>query len=100
MDIHTVIIKPIITEKSMQDAEKGKFTFAVLKNANKNVIKLAVEKIFEVHVVAVATSIIKGRSHRTGNKKIEVKQSPWKKATVTLKKGEKIGLFDVEEKKE
>src|SRR5260221_343114 len=99
MDLHSVIIKPIITEKSMQDAEKGKFTFAVLKSANKDVIKLAIEKAFEVKVIKVATSIVKGRSHRTGNKRIEIKQSPWKKATVALKQGQKIGLFDVGEKK-
>src|SRR5437879_1151329 len=99
MDIHSIIIKPIITEQSMQNAEKGKFTFEVLKSANKDAIKMAVEKIFEVHVVSVATSIVKGRSHRTGNKRLEIKQSPWKKALVELKKGEKIGLFDVGEKK-
>ncbi|HSW97992.1 MAG TPA: 50S ribosomal protein L23 [Candidatus Saccharimonadales bacterium] len=99
MDIHSVIIKPIITERSMQNAEKGKFTFEVLKSANKDVIKVAVEKIFDVNVISVATSIVKGRSHRTGNKRIEIKQSPWKKATVGLKSGQKIGLFDVGENK-
>lgn len=99
MDIHSVIIKPIITERSMQNAEKGKFTFEVLRTANKDVIKIAVEKIFDVKVISVATSIVKGRSHRTGNKRIEIKQSPWKKATVGLKSGQKIGLFDVGENK-
>lgn len=99
MDLHEVIIRPIITENSMKNAEKGKFTFVVLKNTNKDVIKLAVEKIFEVTVVSVTTSIVKGRSHRTGNKRIEIKQSAWKKATVGLKAGQKIGLFDVGEKK-
>lgn len=99
MDIHSIIIRPIITEKSVKDAEKGKFTFAVLKNANKDAIKLAIEKIFEVNVVHIATSIVKGRSHRTGNKRIEVKQNSWKKAIVALKEGQKIGLFDAGEKK-
>lgn len=99
MDIHQVIIKPIITEKSMQDVEKGKFTFVVLKSANKNNIKLAIEKIFEVTVVSVATSIVKGRSHRAGSKRIEIKQSPWKKAIVGLKQGQKIALFDMGDKK-
>ena len=95
MDLHNIIIRPIITEKSMADAEKGKFTFEVAKNANKDVIKMAVEKIFDVHVLAVATTIVKGRSKRAGSRRIEVKESPWKKARVALKAGEKIGLFDV-----
>jgi|SRR5579871_2155835 len=99
MDIHDIIIRPIITEKSMKDAEAGKFTFAVLKSANKDAIKLAVEKVFEVNVLAVATSIVKGRSHRTGNKRIEVKQSDWKKAIVQLKKGQRISAFETGEQK-
>lgn len=99
MDIHQVIIKPIITEKSMKDAEKRKFTFEVLLTANKDVIKMAVEKIFDVNVIAVATNIVKGRSKRAGARRLEIKQSHWKKAIVALKEGQKIGLFDIGEKK-
>lgn len=89
-----VLIKPIITEKSTHDAGKGKFTFLVANGADKNVIKQAVEKMFNVHVVDVATVIIKGRTKRTGQKRIEVTLPSFKKGIVTLKSGEKISLFD------
>lgn len=92
------IIKPVITEKSMEDAKSGKFTFVVAKAANKENIKKNVEKAFSVNVVSVRTAIIKGRSKRTGKKMIEKLLPFWKKATVQLKKDQKIALFDVAEK--
>lgn len=90
-----IIIKPVITEKSMQDAKAGKFTFAVLKTANKSAIKLATEKKFNVHVVSLTTSIVKGTRKRTGKRMIEISTAFWKKATLRLKKDENIGLFDI-----
>lgn len=89
------IVKPVISEKSMQDAAKNKFTFLVATHANKPAIKKDVEKKFNVHVISVSTTIVKGKSIRTGKKRIETKQSPFKKAIVELKSGEKIGLFEV-----
>lgn len=96
-----VIVRPLVTEKSMQDVSKGKYTFIVDRFATKPVIKQAVKDMFKVTVVSVATSIIKGRSKRVGARRQEVGQSSYKKATVTLKKGEKISLFEQggEEKK-
>lgn len=93
-----VIIKPIITEKSMQDAKSGKFTFIVAKAANKTNIKKNIENAFSVNVISVATSIIKGRRKRVGKKMTEKILSPFKKAIVQLKKDQKIALFDVGEK--
>lgn len=93
-----VFIKPVITEKSMQDAKLGKFTFVVAKTANKGSIKKNVEKQFSVNVVSVKTSIVKGRSKKTGKKMIEKTLPSWKKATVELKKDQNIALFDVAEK--
>lgn len=94
------IIKPVITEKSMQDVNLGKFTFVVLKTANKDLIKKEVEKKFSVNVVSVATSIIKGRRKRTGKRMVEKRLPEWKKATVELKKDQKIALFDIGKKDE
>lgn len=89
------IISPLITEKSMIDAGNGKFSFRVSKSANKNDIKKEIEKRFSVNVVGISTNILKGKTVRTGNRRTEKKISDVKKAIVTLKKGEKIGLFEL-----
>lgn len=94
-----VIISPIITEKSMIDAGRGKFTFKVDRFSRKDEIKKAVEKKFKVNVVNVTTSILKGKSIRTGMRRTERKLTPTKKAIVTLKKGEKIGMFELGDEK-
>jgi len=95
MDIQTIVVRPVITEKSIAEATNGKFTFEVLKSANKDVVKIAVEKMFKVNVTSVATTMVKGRSHRTGVKRFEITKRPWKKAVVRVKKGQKIDLFEV-----
>jgi large subunit ribosomal protein L23 len=89
-----IIIKPLVTEKSMSDVSKGKYTFMVAKSATKSAIKHAVKGKFNVTVSSVATSIVKGRSQRVGTRRLEVAKAHWKKATVTLKKGETIALFE------
>ena len=89
------IIRAIITEQSMTAAQTGKFTFLVDKDANKNAIRQAIEKAFNVHVVGISTIMMKGRSMRTGVRRLEVKLSPTKKAIVQLAAGEKIGLFEL-----
>lgn len=95
MDINNVIIASIISEKSMEGASKGKFTFRVAVGANKRMIKKAVEDKFKVNVLRISTSINKGKKVRAGVRRIEIAQSPWKKAVVALKEGQKIVLFDV-----
>lgn len=92
---NNVIIKPIISEKSMKDVTKDKFTFRVSKEASKNMIEKAVTDGFKVDVVKVFTTIVKGRSIRVGARRTEKSQSDWKKAIVKLKKGQKIALFDI-----
>ncbi len=89
------IISPMITEKSMADATLSKFTFKVSKSANKAEIKKEVEGKFNVHVTNVSTSILKGKSIRVGARRTEKKLDATKKAVVTLKSGEKIGLFEL-----
>lgn len=88
------IIKPIITEQSMNSAALGKYTFALDKALNKNEIKRIIEDRFSVKVVSVATSIVKGKRQRRGAKRIEVRLPAWKKATVALSQGQKIDLFE------
>jgi len=94
MKIQNVIIKPIITEGSMKLVTAGKYTFAVTQFADKGSIKNVIGKLYGVTVVAVATSVVKGKSKRVGQRREEVKGTIWKKAIVTVKKGEKIGVFE------
>ena len=89
------IIKPIITERSIALANSGKFTFAVDKSAGKRQIKLAVEEAFNVKVITVLTSIIKGKTKRVGTRRKEEAVSSWKKALVKLESGQKIDLFEL-----
>lgn len=90
-----IIIKPIISERSMKDANTGKFTFIVVKSATKQDIKKAIESLFSVNVLSVATATVKGRSTRAGARRQEVILSPIKKAILKLKSGQKIAAFEV-----
>ena len=77
-----VIIAPVITEKSNDGLQEGKYTFKVNKKATKIDIRNAVEKLFEVKVLNVNTMSVKGKSKRMG--KTSGKTSDWKKAIVTI----------------
>ncbi len=63
---YDVILAPIITEKSMDDAAERKYTFKVAKDANKTEIKLALEKIFDIEVEKVNVMNIRGKKKRMG----------------------------------
>ncbi|NLJ98444.1 MAG: 50S ribosomal protein L23 [Tissierellia bacterium] len=79
---HDLIIKPIITEESMNDMAFGKYTFKVDRRANKSEIKKAVESIFDVKVEKVNTMNMLGKEKRMG---VHIGRRPnWKKAIVTL----------------
>ena len=80
--LYTLIKAPIITEKSAQLSEKYKqVIFKVDLDANKREIKQAVEKLFQVEVLSVTTSIVKGKTKR--NRTGTYKRSNYKKAFVT-----------------
>ena len=77
-----VIIKPIVTEKSSDGLQEGKYTFKVNKKATKVEIAKAVEKLFEVKVLSVNTMTVKGKEKRMG---AHSGMTPdWKKAIVTI----------------
>ncbi|MDE5570013.1 MAG: 50S ribosomal protein L23 [Ruminococcus sp.] len=77
-----IIIKPVITEKSMDGLQEGKYTFKVAKDATKPEIKKAVEKLFNVEVDKVTTMNVKGKMKRVG--RFEGRTASWKKAIITL----------------
>lgn len=77
-----IIIKPVVTEKSNDGLQAGKYTFKVNKKATKVDIARAVEKLFDVKVVNVNTVTVKGKEKRVG---VHVgKTADWKKAIVTI----------------
>ena len=86
-----VLRRPVVTEKSTMLAEQGKYVFEVASAANKPQIRQAVERAFEVHVTAVNTFTVRGKRKRFGQRMGET--SPWKKAVVTLRTGERIEVF-------
>ena len=92
MNIHEVLIRPMITEKSTIMAEIGKYSFRVAPKANKTLIKEAVQKTFGVKVVDVNITMLRGKMKRYGPR--FKKQPDVKKAVVTLKSGDKIQLIE------
>jgi large subunit ribosomal protein L23 len=91
-EVHSILRLPVITEKSAFEKEKLQtLTFKVARNANKIEIKKAVEKVFKVKVASVRTANFHGKLRRQG--RFEGRKPDWKKAYVTLKKGEKMFEF-------
>ena len=84
------IISPNVTEKSTSLSEHNKVVFKVDKGANKKNIKKSIEKIFKVNVIKINTVNIKGKTKLVRNRKAF--KSGYKKAIVTLKKGQSIDL--------
>ena len=77
-----IIVRPVVTEKSNQEMQSGKYTFEVNKKATKVEIAKAVEKLFEVKVLNVNTMMVKGKTKRD---RYKVGKTPdWKKAIVTI----------------
>jgi len=94
MSGNMIILKhPVITEKiSAQTDDMGKYAFEVDEHANKIEIKKAVESRFGVEVINVRTMHVRGKMKRMG--RFLGKTSAWKKAIVTLKKGQTIDYFE------
>ena len=90
---YAVIVKPIITEKTMFLMQnENKVTLKVLASANKTEVKLAFERIFQVKVTKVTISNVKTKLTTRGTR-YQGKISGYKKAVVTIAEGEAIDLF-------
>lgn len=85
-----VIIAPVVTEKSAGNAEKGIYTFKVVKTATKTQIKNTIEKAFGVKVEKINTLNTKAKDRRVG--RYTGKTKTYKKAIVTLAEGQSIDL--------
>jgi large subunit ribosomal protein L23 len=92
MDARTIIIRPVISEKSYALIADGKYTFRVHERAHKTQIARAVEEIFGVTVAEVRTAKVRAKPKRRGLHKGKTRS--WKKAIVELAPGERIELFE------
>jgi large subunit ribosomal protein L23 len=92
MDARTVIVRPVVSEKSYALIAEGKYTFRVDDRAHKTQVSRAVEEIFDVRVAAVRTSKVRSKPKRRGLSQGRTRS--WKKAIVQLAPGERIELFE------
>ena len=91
MDSSQVIIRPVISEKSVALSEAGKYTFRVHDRAHKTQIRQAVESLFDVKVLEVRTASVKSKPKRRGQTSGRTRQ--WKKAIVQVREGDSIPIF-------
>jgi large subunit ribosomal protein L23 len=94
-----IVLRPVISEKSIAESQHGKYTFAVHDDANKLQIKSAVEELYKsenVTVVKVNVLTTKAKEKRRGTRRGRVvgHTTPWRKAVVTLAPGQKIEFFE------
>ena len=92
MDPRSVIIRPVISEKTYALIAAGKYTFRVDDRAHKFEIREAVEKAFDVDVIKVRTSKVRSKPKRRGM--VTGRSRSWKKAVVELAPGQTIELFE------
>ncbi len=92
MDARSVIIEPVVSEKSYALMADGKYTFRVDDRAHKTQIRLAVEEVFGVGVVEVRTIKVRSKPKRRGLHRGTTRS--WKKAIVQLAPGDRIELFE------
>ena len=88
--IYDKILSPIVTEKSTNMSEQNKIVFKVPRKSNKKILKKNIEKIFKVNVVKVNIINKKSRNKITRGRKVKI--YGYKKAIITLKKGQSIDL--------
>jgi large subunit ribosomal protein L23 len=96
MQAAQAILRPVISEKSMDQTQRGRYTFRVHSDANKLQIKAAIEELFKVNVLAVNVVNTKAKEKTRGRRQRGQKgwTKPWRKAVVTLAAGQKIEFFE------
>ena len=86
------LVRPVVTEKSTSLQGNNKFTFQVKLDANRELVKQAVEKLFEVKVIKVNIIRTRKKAKRFGPRLVQGRE--YKKAIVTLRPGDKITVFE------
>jgi large subunit ribosomal protein L23 len=90
-NVHDILLRPVVTEKSTREVERNTYVFQVGCNANKHEIKHAVESFFGVRVTGVRTLQVRGKARRFG--RVQGRRQDWKKAYVTLAEGDSIRFY-------
>ena len=90
---YDILVRPLITEKTMKLVEEGKYTFEVKQGSNKVEVKKAVEELFKVEVTAVNMMNTLRKKRRVG--KYEGLRPAVQKAIVTLAEGQKLDVFEI-----
>jgi large subunit ribosomal protein L23 len=93
VSLHDILIRPVISEKSIAQTERNNYTFAVARDANKFQFKAAVEAEFKVDVLDVRVISVRPKEKRRGRRTPGTVPG-WRKAVVTIGPGQKIELFE------
>ncbi|HYM53145.1 MAG TPA: 50S ribosomal protein L23 [Candidatus Dormibacteraeota bacterium] len=93
VSLHDILLRPVISEKSVAETERNNYTFAVARDANKFQIKAAVEAEFKVTVLGVRVMAVQPKQKRRGRRQMGTVPG-WRKAVVTIAAGQKIELFE------
>ena len=88
-----MLLKAVITEKTMREAKDKRYTFAVTLASTKPEIKRLVENMFGVNVIKVQTLVMPGKSRRSRRMGAETRANDWKKAVVQINSKQSIGLW-------
>jgi large subunit ribosomal protein L23 len=97
MNIYEVLRRPLVTEKSMKQSGLRQYGFVVARRATKTQIKEAVEALFDVNVLSVHTLVTPAKRGMRGgrrSRRVVVRNSPYKKAFVTVAAGQIIDVFE------
>ncbi len=92
MHLYEVLRRPLVTEKSTVLQQQNKYAFEIANEANKPMVKEAVEAAFKVKVTKVNVVAMRGKARRVGRRIVQTRD--WKKAIVTLAAGDKIEFFE------
>jgi large subunit ribosomal protein L23 len=92
--IYDVLRRPLVTEKTNYQNKLNQYTFVVLDNATRTLVKDAVEKLFDVKVANVNIINTPAKRGRRRNRRLLVRRPGYKKAIVTLAEGETLSIFE------
>ena len=93
MKISSIVLQPIVTEKSFDLSSRGVYSFKVNMKATKYSVAKELKRLYGVDAVSVNTAVTAGKKRRILGTRMRVKTPRWKKAVVKIKEGQKIEVF-------
>jgi len=98
MQTNLIVLKPVFTEKTLIQQDKGKYTFWVKKDATKGQIESSFEAVFGIKPLSINTVLVKGKNKTDWKKRLPIKKPDLKKAIITVDKNTKIELLNLKTK--